>query len=471
MRSDHQRVTGGGEGEQPESQRSQTPPASAAEPRTLAEYWTQVRQWHRYNATLHIGEGLSSFFGLTCFAPQTVLALYVGLLTTSKLLIALPEALFIFSWSFPQLFFAYYMQLARQRRALTVWTNATNRIPLLLLAVSALLVPRLGVRFGLVSLFLLMAVNVIPAGIGSMAWQDLLGRIIAPEKRGRFFGLKQATGMAAAAASAFSMGRLLGWLGDKGPQNYAAPFFIGFGLFTFSLLLLSRSREPYYPREREPMRGYWRYLRWALGLIKRDRNFARYLLVRALLPCAWLFPVSLYSAYAREVFHVSPSTVIAFFTPMLYAGQIMVAPLAGVLGDRLGFKSLLVVGSGAMAASLGVGLTLPFWGGRVAVGFVLVYLLFGVGYASSMIGNFNIVMEFAHVEDRPAYMGLAATLGAPSILLVPTLGGWLVDQTGYVPVMVAALVIALVVGVIAAFGFREPRKVHADLEGLGLAPR
>ncbi len=107
----------------------------------------------------------------------------------------------------------------------------------------------------------------------------------------------------------------------------------------------------------------------------------------------------------------------------------------------------------------------------MAVGFVLVYLLFGVGYASSMIGNFNIVMEFAHVEDRPAYMGLAATLGAPTMLLVPTLGGWLVDQTGYVPVMVAALVIALVVGVIAAFGFREPRKVHADLEGLGLAPR
>ena len=80
VRNDHQRVTGGGEGGQPESQ---TPPASAAQPRTLTEYWTQVRQWHRYNATLHIGEGLSSFFGLTCFAPQTVLALYVGLLTTS----------------------------------------------------------------------------------------------------------------------------------------------------------------------------------------------------------------------------------------------------------------------------------------------------------------------------------------------------------------------------------------------------
>jgi len=263
---------------------------------------------------------------------------------------------------------------------------------------------------------------------------------------------------------------LLRWLGEKEPRNYATPFFVGFALFSFSIFLLSRSKEPYYPRQREPMRGYWRYLRWALGLVRRDRNFARYLLVRALLPCAWLFPISLYSAYAREVFGVSPSTVIALFTPMLYAGQIMCAPLVGLFGDRLGFKSLLVVGSAAMAASLGVGLTLPLWGGRVVAGFVLVYLLFGVGYASTVIGNFNIVMEFAHVEDRPAYMGLAATFGAPSILLVPVLGGWLVDRTDYPPVMVAALVIALAVGVIAAFGFKEPRAQHPDLEGLGLKP-
>lgn len=438
-------------------------------PQTLSEYWQRVRQWHLYNATLHIVEGMVSFFALTCFAGETVLATYVGLLTDSKLLIALPWALFVFSWSFPQLFFAYVLQRARQRRRLTVWVNVGNRVPLLLLALSALMVPRCGARFALVSLFVLMGVNVVFAGVGSMAWQDLLGRIIAPEKRGRFFGLKQSTGMVAAAASAVTMGMLLRRLGDREPQSYAVPFFVGFALFSFSLFLLSLSKEPFYPRQREPMRGYWRYLRWALGLPRRDRNFARYLLVRVLLPCASLFSIGLYSAYAREAFGVRPSTVVALFTPMNYLGQVAFAPVAGLIGDRLGFKSLLVVASTAMAASLGVGLSLPLWGGWVMVGFALVYLLFGVGYASNIIGNLNIVLEFAHVEDRPAYMGLAATLGAPTLLLVPMLGGWLVDRTGYPTVMAVSLAAALVVAVWSAVGFREPRRGHPDLEGLGLA--
>jgi len=438
------------------------------EPRTLGEYWARVRQWHRYNATLHVGEGISSFFGLTCFAPETVLATYVGLMTSSKFLIALPWALFIFSWAFPQLFFAYFLQRARQRRSLAVWANAVNRIPMWLIAVSALLVPRFGARFALVSLLALMSVNVIFAGLGFITWQGLLGRIIAPEKRGRFFGIKQSTGMVAACASAYVVARLLEWSGKDNPQSYALPFFIGITTFSFSVFLLSRSKEPFYPRQREPVQGWWRYTRGVLALVRQDRNFARYLLIRVLLPCACLFPLSLYTAYAAEVFSKGGPEIIKVLTPMVYVGQIVFSPFAGRIGDRFGFKTLLVIAAGALAASFSVGLTLTLWGDRVMVGFALVYFLFGIGWAAMTIGNMNIVFEFAHVEDRPAYMGLSATVGAPTMLLVPAFGGWLVDQMGYVPVMWASLVMALVVGVVAAFGFREPRNEHHDLESLGL---
>lgn len=452
-----------------DEQRTHSEGAQPPAPSTLAEYWEQVRRHHRYNATLHVTEGMFSFFGLTCFAPETVLATYVGLLTKSKLLIALPWALFVFSWSFPQLFLAYFLQLARQRRRIAIYFGAANRLPLLLLALSALLVPRLGFRFGLIALFTIMGVNVLFAGMGMMTWQELLGRIIAPEKRGRFFGLKQATGMLAAVAAAYCTGSLLLRLGDKDPQSYAGPFFIGFAFFSFALFLISLSREPYYPREREPVRGWWRYVRGCLGLIKRDRNFARYVAVRVLLPFAYLFPISLYAAYAQEIFNVAPSTVVGYFTPMNYVGQVLFAPLAGWIGDRFGFKSLLVISAVATASSLGAGLTLGYWGEAVTGGFMLVYFLFGVGYVANVIGNMNIVLEFAHVEDRPAYMGVAATFGAVGILLVPVLGGWLVDRIDYVPVMAISLAVALVVAGVSAVGFQEPRKEHPDLSGLGLA--
>ncbi len=438
-------------------------------PGTLPEYWEQVRRHHRYNSRLHVVEGMFSFFGLTCFAPETVLATYVGLLTTSKLLIALPWALFVFSWSFPQLFVAYFLQLARQRRRIAIYFGAANRVPLLLMALSALLVPRLGFRFGLITLFAIMGVNVLLAGMGMMTWQELLGRIIAPEKRGRFFGLKQATGMLAAVVAAYATGSLLLRLGDKEPQSYAWPFFVGFASFSLALVLIGLSREPYYPRQRDPVRGWWLYVRGCLGLLGRDRNFARYLVVRVLLPFAYLFSISLFSAYACEVFHVSPGLVVKRFTPMNYLGQILFAPLAGWIGDRFGFKSLLVISAAATAASLGAGLTLGCWGEAVIWGFMLVYFLFGVGYVANVLGHLNVVMEFAHVEDRPAYMGLAATIGALSMLLVPVLGGWLVDRIDYVPVMVISLAMALAVAGVSAVGFQEPRKEHPDLSSLGLA--
>lgn len=186
------------------------------------------------------------------------------------------------------------------------------------------------------------------------------------------------------------------------------------------------------------------------------------------LPRASLFSLSLYSAYAREAFAISPSKVVAALTAANYLSQVLVGPWAGRLGDRLGFKSLLVVSAGVTATSLVVGLSLPLWGGAAIAGFTLVSFLFGVSWLTMTIANLNIVLEFAHVEDRPAYMGLAATLGAPTLLLAPLLGGWLVDRVGYVPVMAASLAVSLLVAAISALGFREPRETHDDLEGLGL---
>lgn len=445
-----------------------TRPKGPEAPRSLADYWAEVRRWHRYNVTVHVLEGVSTYFGLTYFDPATVLVVYVGLLTSSKLLMNLPWALITFSWAFPQLFFSYYLQRARQRRALAVVGNVFNRIPLLLVALSALLAPRLGTHVALVSLFLLLSVNVIFNGIGYITWQDLLGRIIAPERRGAFFGLKQCIGMSAAAVSAVSMGVLLRWLGEEKPQSYGVPFLVGAGLYVFSIFLVALSHEPSYPRQREPVRNWWRYTRGAFGLLATNRNFTRYLVVRALFPCASLFSLSLYSAYAREAFAISPSKVVAALTAANYLSQVLVGPWAGRLGDRLGFKSLLVVSAGVTATSLVVGLSLPLWGGAAIVGFTLVSFLFGVSWLTMTIANLNIVLEFAHVEDRPAYMGLAATLGAPTLLLAPLLGGWLVDRVGYVPVMAASLAVSLLVAAISALGFREPRETHDDLEGLGL---
>ena len=42
-----------------------------------------------------------------------------------------------------------------------------------------------------------------------------------------------------------------------------------------------------------------------------------------------------------------------------------------------------------------------------------------------------MALEFGNEAERPAFIGLANTLVAPSTILAPFLGGWLADIAGY----------------------------------------
>jgi hypothetical protein len=49
---------------------------------------------------------------------------------------------------------------------------------------------------------------------------------------------------------------------------------------------------------------------------------------------------------------------------------------------------------------------------------------------SVMLGFFNYVMELAPATQRPTYIGLFNTVGG-ALVVLPTLGGWLLQTTSY----------------------------------------
>lgn len=59
-----------------------------------------------------------------------------------------------------------------------------------------------------------------------------------------------------------------------------------------------------------------------------------------------------------------------------------------------------------------------------------IFLVIGAVRSSALLGHYNYVLELAPVGKRPTYMGLFNTMSGILVLL-PTLGGWLLEEASY----------------------------------------
>ena len=75
------------------------------------------------------------------------------------------------------------------------------------------------------------------------------------------------------------------------------------------------------------------------------------------------------------------------------------------------------------------------------------YLVFGLaGIANVAVWTIAMAMtlEFGTESERPAYIGLANTLVAPTAFLIPLFGGWLADMAGYQTTFIASAIGGLI---------------------------
>jgi hypothetical protein len=85
----------------------------------------------------------------------------------------------------------------------------------------------------------------------------------------------------------------------------------------------------------------------------------------------------------------------------------------------------------------------------------LIFFAIGALNSSYMSGFMNFVLELAPSEERATYIALTNTL-CGVLLVVPFLGGWLLQATSY-PVLFAATVGGVALGLILTFRLEEPR--------------
>ena len=214
-------------------------------------YYEGVGRRQRYNVGLHVVEGGVGIFGMSCFHCESVLPAYVGLVLASmkvesRFLVALPGTLVFFSWGFPQLIMGFLVQRFRTRKWLAVAACSVNRLCYTGMFASMLLLPVVGARASLAIFFGSLGVNVLAGGFCTMAWQDLLGRLVLPGQRGRFFGVRNAVCTIASAVAVSFVGWTLP-VERVEPGHYIPPLLVGLVFFWASIGLIAMSREAGHP--------------------------------------------------------------------------------------------------------------------------------------------------------------------------------------------------------------------------------
>lgn len=412
----------------------------------------QVERNLPWNFTVNALDVAFYMLGINLVARQTILPALVSQLTASKLAVGLIPAIDSLGFLLPQLLVASYTEgLRRKLPFVAAVSSFGERGPYLLMALVVWWLAQPSPAVTLVALFVLLTIHTASGGIVTPAWLDLIAKVIPARRRGIWFGVSHGLGAFFGVAGA----ALAGWVLVTWPfpHNFAVCFVLAFVALMISWGWLVLNREPDSPsvKTRTPLRAYLRQLP---GVVRRDRNYVRFLVARAAIALGAMAS-GFYTVYGIERWSIGGAEV-ALLTAILTSSQAIMNVAWGLVGDRYGHKVVLVAGAimlvlAAVVALLGGA---PQW-------LWLTFGLLGSALAAGTVSNLNIVLEFCAPEDRPTYVGLTNTLLSPVATAAPLLGGVLATIGGYGALFMVTTACAALGAALMALWVREPRRAAA----------
>jgi len=378
-----------------------------------------------------------NFIGLS-----TVMPAFVRQFTDSALIIGMVNTVWNGAWLIPQLAAANALSHIRRKQGALVRAGLISRINLWLIALALAL--GLWQRPGwlLVVFFALLTLFFGFDAFCSIAWFDIVAKAIPANRRGRLFGIGQVvTSLVAIAIGAF-VRWILGPQGPAFPMNYAWLFGLA-GLCT--LLGLGALASIHEPLEDVPQeRASWRSYLPQLVKILREQTAYRRAIAAWLISGLVALAAPFYVLFATDHLRLTPETIGLFIIAQTL-GSLIGSSGFGALAERKGPGA--VIRASIVASVTGPLMALALYFVRQASwltwAYAWVFAALGIVNSSIMLGFMNYILELAPPAQRPTYMGLSNTLGGV-LVLVPMLGGWLLQATSY-PVLFAAAAVGPVV--------------------------
>jgi predicted MFS family arabinose efflux permease len=389
-----------------------------------------------------IGDAGLFSLAAVCFEPTVVLSVFVAQLTSWPILIGAPAALRIAGLYLPQLPVALGIRNFGHIQSFFFWQALVGRAALIGCAIAAFFASSVPPELTLGLLFVAWSIFSFTEGAATLAWLDLIGDIVDPRLRGRYFGIVQVLGGVMAFIAGLGVSAALA--GSLAPRSFASLFGWGFVGFMFSVVCIGLVRERRDIRRPPLVESSVAHV---LHLV-RSKHLLRLILAQ-ILAGSLQIALPFYALFGREQLELGGEWIGSFIVAQTLGGSIAAlawAPLAERYGARLVIS--------LSAALLAVIPWLPMLAERSAgVALLATFLLAGAARGGSQAGFWQYVLDLVPARDRRVFMGLANTANAPA-LLMPVLGGVLLEWGGY-PWM---------------FGTSIALGIVATLSGLWLAP-
>jgi MFS family permease len=380
--------------------------------------------------------------GAAAVDTGTIIAALVHWLTGgSAVAVGAAAAIARMGWLVPQLIVGHLAQ-RRQRRMPFYKVGAFGRV--LCLAGVVGLVALAGDRPGIgaiTAFFVLWTVYAFVSGIVAVPYNDIVARLIAPERRSRMLAARFFGGGLLALAVAGAAQRLLDVL--PFPQGFAAVLGLGAVLLGLSALSFVSAGEPPAPPPPAAADSFLSFLRAGVVVFGIDRRFRLFVYAQWLGGAASM-ALPFYVLQATEP-RASISD-IALLLGAQTAGALVSNPFWGLWGDVRGKRSLLEIAAAVSALApfltLGWIVTGGFGPAALLPWFAGVFVLLGASGNGGTIGYLGYLMEISPEDRRPAYSGYFNALIAPAALL-PIAGAALADATSYAWIFAASGIAAM----------------------------
>ena len=292
----------------------------------------EVQKNHSWNTAMLILNALIFHVGLTILEPSFIVVAYLKHFTNNAVLLNLPVFVVMFGMGMGPLAASFFSYRYKRKKFALIFFSLVEKIFLIpfLLAVylfsgrAKVIIPVFFVGF--------VCYNVA-WGFSWFFWQEMLGRVLVPERRASALGLRDAFAKAAGLAGSVLSVCLLKWFAF--PLNFFACFLVSLGSLSVSIIFYFFIREASWsPSARAPRT---RYLRNLLLLPKTDSDF-KWFIVFILFASGSVFVGGLYTSVGIDRFGAEwgSDQLAGIFIVVTSVSAIVMAPFVGRIHDRFG---------------------------------------------------------------------------------------------------------------------------------------
>ena len=416
------------------------------------------RDNQRRNFGFALLQGTFMRINLAFVDSSTVLSAFIDKLTGSEIMVGLTGSMMTAGWMWPQLLVSNLLE--HRQRKMPFYALGMGIRVFAWLAIFFCTI-RIGAQKPVLLAGCFLGFYFLSSsamGVSTLPYMDIISKSITPNRRARFFSLRQLFGgffaiwvgflVHAVLGNEEKFTGILGWITQTFktfvmyfissvcqietelgfPSNYAFLFICSVSTAFLSFISFLAVREPIHPvnSRRQPM---WQHLKQGPHFLRTDPNYRRFIFFRIGLHLAGM-ATPFYTTYALKKLGI-PEATIGFFIVCSALSGVVSNAIWGYIGEKYGVRWLLIITAGLMAFPPAIG----FFAGIVPKTFLLpaFFLIFAIGGILTngmMVGFMAYMLNIAPPRSRPSYIGFMNTLLLPASF-APVIGGLLVKLIGY----------------------------------------